>query len=117
MNKHKNRFSWLWTLCSVERRWVYMVCAALFALLGVMSIFMAEDVRAATPCLLIVSLLVIQFRWPTALLWFLLLLTFVAIGVGIVLQASMLQDYLLGMFAGVVPLLVLLWARPRSLKA
>ena len=116
MKPYWGKLRGLGTLRSKERRWVYMACAALFTLLAGMSILMAEDVRAATPCVLIVGLLLIQFRWPTTLLWMLLVLIVLGIGMGVILQASMLQDYVLGVLVGVVPLVLLLWARPKSVS-
>ena len=96
-----------------DRRWIYVVCGLATSFLAVWS--MEESVWGATPCVIVLLLLAFQFFRPTLLGWSFLFLLFAAYGIAIVWQATVSGDYFMGSFFGLLPAVVLLWARPKPL--
>jgi len=98
---------------SKQRRWLYIVFAIVIVPLTLWS--MEESIWGATPCVVVLVLLAIQFFRPTILGWFTLFVLFFAYGVAMVWHTTS-DDYFMGAIFGLAPAIALLWALPRKRK-
>ena len=71
---------------SKARRGVYVTCAVVAFLVGILGMGMEGDLRAAIPYLFIVAICIIQFFRPTLLGWFVLTALFSAYAIAVAMR-------------------------------
>ncbi|MCU1285458.1 MAG: hypothetical protein JWO13_1808 [Acidobacteriales bacterium] len=105
-------------LRAIDRRGVYLLCAAVTTLFGVFSVGMTGGYEAIGLYMVLDAICIWQFIRPTLLGWSLLMLAFSTYALLVVAHYEPpLNEFLLFLACGVVPALVLIWARPRQQRA
>jgi len=95
---------------SYEHRWIYILLAMLILPLTLWS--MEESLWGVIPCAIVLTVMAVQFFRPSLLGWITLVALFSAYGILMVSHATR-DDYLIGAAFGFLPVLGLLWVRPR----
>lgn len=104
--------------CSRARRWVYLLCAAIVALIALFGASMMGTLIVTVAYIPIIVICLGQYLRPTRLGWFVLVVLFSLYAVGVCLKWRELTklDFLVFLLIIVIPDLALLWSRPRTLS-
>ena len=101
---------------SKARRGVYVACAIVAFLVGILGVGMEGDLRAAIPYLLIVAVCAAQFFRPTLLGWFVLTALFSAYAVAVAVRFHPpVHEFVMFLLIGALPTLALLWSWPKRI--
>jgi len=96
---------------SNHRRWIYMLVAVSLVPLAFWSA--EESIWGATPCVIVLLILSIQFARPSLLGWGILILIFATYAFAMISQGTR-DDYKMGVTFGVLPAICVVLAWPRK---
>jgi hypothetical protein len=102
---------------SNKRRWVYLGCAVVALLFGILAAGMEDDFLGLIPYIALVAVCVIQFMRPTLFGWSVLIGAFVVYTVAVLFSSRQPpHEFLVFLSVGGLPALALLWSWPKPLE-